>query len=142
MKKEKNRKNSKIIGKIFIILIGIGFIYVGIRGMTLSILGEEAIAIYTTSIIGGEQETYESDSRYRWSVQYTFEVDEKEYTGSEIVRGSSYDVKLPKKITYFKLNPNINAIYGSESENIVLPIIIGIVLILVNTVNFNKKWEN
>ena len=61
----------------------------GISNMTLSVFGKKAEAEFTTSIIGGAEETYSSDARYRWSVQYIFEVNGKEYTGSEILRGSS-----------------------------------------------------
>ena len=135
------KKIFKKIGKVLIILLGIGFIYFGCRNYVLKIIGKETSATYTTSRIGGHSDNMGNLAEYKWSVSYKFYVGKKEYTGSQIIRGSSYNVELPDKIRYLAVNPNINYIIVKGSSDDFLIVVVGVIIILINVVDVNKKFK-
>lgn len=115
-------KTSNIFFRIFISIIGIGFILWGIGTITLGVIGEKSIGVITNVRREGGEISSGKSGRYTYIISYTFPLPGgKKVDGYSRKISDSIFVKTPNTITkvrYLKAFPRINVLEEETNPSI------------------------
>ena len=106
---------KRVLVRLFISILGIGFIYMGLSGIWLGYAGQSATAVVTSIRREGGERSDAVPGRYTYSIGYTFSLpDGQEASGFAKHIGDSVYVKPTGTFTlpvrYFSFCPQINAL--------------------------------
>lgn len=135
------REPSRLFWRIVISAVGISLVLIAVSNFTLYFFGETAKADVTTRRVGGENDQYEPNQRYEWSVDYTFtDKNGAKFSGHTTRRGGDLPPKTDNRAYYFPFAPFVNALESEVQPNIgqLLFILIGIFLLVVVNRKSNK----
>jgi hypothetical protein len=129
-----NKKGNGNLARIFISLIGAAMILLGASRFALFFVGKTAYADVNIRRVGGANEQYAADSRYEWSVDYTF-LDENGIVqdGHTTRRGGDMGVTVENTVYYWPAAPFINGLEKEVEPNLgqLVLILLGGFLVLV-----------
>ncbi|MHB8963823.1 MAG: zinc ribbon domain-containing protein, partial [Saccharofermentanales bacterium] len=116
--KKSQPTRSGIFWRIAISAIGMILILMAIGNLLLFFFGDTAQAVVSTRRYGGERQGAVNDSRYTWSVDYSFEADNGTvYEGHLTKLGSATSVSVDRTIYYFPFAPFLNTPEDSAEPN-------------------------
>lgn len=138
---------KSLITRLFITIIGLGFILWGISIVSLGFVGERESALITEVRRQGGQRNEANPNRYTYVVSYTFTLpDGKKVDGFTFKVGSGVYVKNPNAIVpvrYFGFFPWINTLESEAklSVGLLYTAIGGFLIFAVSNPNAKRKKQ-
>jgi len=144
MPKTKPALKKNIATRIFITVLGIGFVLYGLSTVSLGFFGEKGTAVITNIRREGGERDEVIRGRYTYIISYTFEMpDGKSVDGlSRRVGNSVYmkaDGKSKRSVRYFEFFPYINALAEDTKPGLGHLIFVAIGCFLIYIMNRREK---
>lgn len=117
--------------RLFLLMIGIGFLYLGVMPMALGFVGEDAPALITSVTRHGGERNDATPGRYNYSMGYRFTTDQgKQIDGFAAWVGDSVYMKASgtsmTEVVYLPALPAINFLKADTKISLRLPIYLAI----------------
>ena len=138
-------KLSNILTRMFITLLGIGFIIWGVSTLMLGVFGDKGTAVITSIRREGGERNELVRGRYTYNIGYTFILPNgKRMDGNtKKIRDAIYlkaDGKSRRAVRYFSFLPHINALEEDTKPGLGQLIFVGIgcfLMYVMNRRNYN-----
>ncbi len=133
---KQNAKSKGPLARILISLLGVAMILLGVSRFALFFVGETTSADVNTRRVGGADNQYPADSRYEWSIDYTFtDADGEIHSGHTTHRGGDMGVKVESMVYYWPSAPFINGLRSEVEPNLGQLVLVGLGILLIVLMN-------
>lgn len=144
MPKNKSSAKKNLATRIFITLLGIGFVLYGISTISLGLFGKKGTAVITNIRREGGERDEVIRGRYTYIISYTFELPGgKSVDGISRTIGNSVfmkaDGKSKRSVRYFEFFPYINALADDTKPGLGQLIFVTIGCFLIYIINRRQK---
>ena len=106
-KKSSQSQAMGLVPRMLLAAIGLALVLMAITNMLLPLWGHSAVADVNVRRVGGSTGN-RNEISYQWSVNWTFEVNDRSYQGNAMRRGSPFGVDTASTVLYLPFAPWIN----------------------------------
>ncbi|MGE4353228.1 MAG: hypothetical protein AB7D36_03975 [Oscillospiraceae bacterium] len=138
-KSNKSQRMAKRFWRIMITATGIMLIAFALGDLVLGICGNTAAAVVIPRRIEGRIDGAPPNVSYKWSIDYTYWVDGKQYSGSHTYKGSAISVNYDTTVHYLPIAPCISSLNAAPMPNFSTAVSIAFGIFLIYAVNAKGK---